>query len=70
VFLQKSSSKEPLRGRAETEELKKNVKRKIKMKKLTILIAVVFLTIGFCFGQNEITVRKELNLLQPFLNKS
>ena len=40
------------------------------MKKLKLLISMALLIGGYCHGQNEVSLRKELDILKPCVGKS
>jgi len=41
-----------------------------KMKKLNLIISIVLLMSTYCLGQNEVSLRKELDILKPFTGKT
>jgi len=40
------------------------------MKKLNLIISIVLLMSTYCLGQNEVSLRKELDILKPFTGKT
>lgn len=48
----------------------KRVLGEIKMKKLNLIISMTFLMSVYCLGQNEVSLRKELDILKPFAGKT
>ncbi len=40
------------------------------MKKLILMISIAVFMNTYCLGQNEVTLRKELNILKPFVGKT
>jgi len=39
------------------------------MKKLNLIISIVLFMSAYCLGQNEVSLRKELDILKPFAGK-
>jgi len=39
------------------------------MKKLNLIISIALLMSAYCLGQNEVSLRKELDILKPFTGK-
>ncbi|UCE22116.1 MAG: hypothetical protein JSV46_07885, partial [Candidatus Aminicenantes bacterium] len=40
------------------------------MKKINLIISIALLMSAYCLGQKEVSLRKELDILKPFVGKT